>query len=401
METTIEQVAAAIARGTRVLLLVRHAERPRISNEDRTFGASLPLTAAGERMSRDFGAKLRAAVRGADVQFRASPLRRTVMTAERIAEGMGIDPGPIATDARIGNAGAFVASERELWECFRDTKFFAHMQEYFRDGVQRGFNPLAAATDAYEDYVLSRFTAQTGIFTTHDVFVASFLHGRGVETHFSEANWPRFLDAAAIFPDADGARRYAFVRAGLSDRICGVDTGAAREPVVLASGSPRRAKILAAHGVAFTVVKTDAPEVSDSRDPVRTVRENARAKGAAAHARRVLSADTIVWCAGRIYGKPRDLSEAKEFLRALSGRTHTVFTGVAFDGDVRVVESRVTFRDLSEAVIDDYLARVNPLDRAGAYDIDASGEMLVAGYTGSYENIMGLPLEPLRDWGIL
>lgn len=222
METTIEQVAAAIARGTRVLLLVRHAERPRISNEDRTFGASLPLTAAGERMSRDFGAKLRAAVRGADVQFRASPLRRTVMTAERIAEGMGIDPGPIATDARIGNAGAFVASEREMWECFRDTKFFEHMGEYFRDGVQRGFHPLAEATRAYEEYVVSRFSAQVGIFTTHDVFVASFLHGKGVETQFSEANWPRFLDAAGIVFAADGTRRTVFVRAGLSDRICGV-----------------------------------------------------------------------------------------------------------------------------------------------------------------------------------
>ena len=177
--------------------------------------------------------------------------------------------------------------------------------------------------------------------------------------------------------------------------------GAAREPIILASGSPRRAKILADLGVAFTVVRTDAPEVSYPHDPERTVRENARAKGAAAHARRVLSADTIVWCAGRIYGKPRDRNEAKEFLRELSGRTHTVFTGVAFDGDVKVVESHVTFRRLSDALIDAYVARVNPVDRAGAYDIDESGDLLVERYAGSYENIMGLPVAPLRAWGIL
>ena len=128
--------------------------------------------------------------------------------------------------------------------------------------------------------------------------------------------------------------------------------------LILASGSPRRAKILADLGVAFTVVKTDAPEVSYPHDPERTVRENALAKGAAAHARRVLSADTIVWYGNRIYGKPRDLDEAKEFLRELSGRTHTVFTGIAFDGDVKVVRSDVTFRPLTDALIDDYVARV-------------------------------------------
>lgn len=175
--------------------------------------------------------------------------------------------------------------------------------------------------------------------------------------------------------------------------------------LILASGSPRRAKILRDLGVAFEVVKTDAPEVSHPGDPERTVRENALAKGAALRStglptRHVLSADTIVWLDGRIYGKPRDLAEAKAFLRELSGRTHAVFTGVAYDGEARVVRSDVTFRPLSEETIDAYVAKVNPLDRAGAYDIDACGELLVASYTGTYENIMGLPVEPLKEWGI-
>ena len=171
--------------------------------------------------------------------------------------------------------------------------------------------------------------------------------------------------------------------------------------ITLASGSPRRAKILRDLGVEFDVVKTDAPEASYPHDPERTVRENALAKGAAAAPRtRVLSADTIVWFGGRIYGKPRDLEEAKEFLRELSGKVHTVFTGVAFDGDVRVVRSDVKFRRLSDADIEEYVARVRPTDRAGAYDIDESGDLIVESYTGSYENIMGLPTEPLREWGI-
>ena len=190
------------------------------------------------------------------------------------------------------------------------------------------------------------------------------------------------------------------------------------KPLILASGSPRRAKILRDLGVAFEVVKTEAPEVSIPHDPVHTVTENACAKLHAAVAatsaaapvgmegRAILAADTIVWFNNRIYGKPRDLAEAKEFLRELSGQTHVVFTGVAFhaeDGTEQTVcvESHVTFRALSEEMIEEYVARVHPTDRAGAYDIDESGDLIVASYTGSYENIMGLPVEPLRDFGIL
>ena len=203
------------------------------------------------------------------------------------------------------------------------------------------------------------------------------------------------------------------------------------KPLILASGSPRRAKILRDLGVEFEVVKTEAPEVSIPHDPVRTVTENACAKLRAAvfpcgrlgeaalpAGRAILAADTIVWFDNRIYGKPQDLEEAKEFLRELSGQTHVVFTGVAFwngkgegalgtsckgEGALATacVRSEVTFRRLSEEMIEEYVARVHPTDRAGAYDIDEEGDLIVASYTGSYENIMGLPVEPLRDFGIL
>lgn len=188
----------------------------------------------------------------------------------------------------------------------------------------------------------------------------------------------------------------------MSDAILSNAPGGERgERCILASGSPRRAKILADLGVAFDVVKSDAPEVSFPDDPERTVRENALAKGAAVAAfpesagRRMISADTIVWMDGKIYGKPRDLAEAKLFLRELSGKTHRVYTGVAIDGKARAYASEVTFKELSDAAIDEYVRLVNPIDRAGAYDIDEHGDMIIARWTGSYENIMGLPKEAL------
>ena len=189
--------------------------------------------------------------------------------------------------------------------------------------------------------------------------------------------------------------------------------------LILASGSPRRAKILRDLGVDFEIVKTEAAEVSIPHDPVRTVTTNACAKLRAYGRAPALAADTIVWFNNRIYGKPRDLAEAKDFLRELSGQTHVVFTGIAYVGPsvapapssplkspappilTACACSHVTFRSLSPAAIDEYVARVHPLDRAGAYDIDESGDLIVASYTGEYENIMGLPVEPLRRFGII
>jgi septum formation protein len=172
--------------------------------------------------------------------------------------------------------------------------------------------------------------------------------------------------------------------------------------------------------MAFDVVKTDAPEVSLPHDPEGTVLANARAKLLACGRAPALAADTIVWFAGKIYGKPRDLAEAKAFLRELSGNTHIVFTGVAYLASsspltfhpspftlhpspvlTACARSEVHFRALSDATIDEYIARVRPLDRAGAYDIDESGDLIVDSYTGEYENIMGLPVEPLRRFGII
>ncbi|MDB6093339.1 MAG: maf [Verrucomicrobia bacterium] len=117
----------------------------------------------------------------------------------------------------------------------------------------------------------------------------------------------------------------------------------------------------------------------------------------------VLGADTTVFIDRQVLNKPRDLAEARAMLRQLSGRTHTVFTGVALrrqrDG-LRVadgVSSQVTFKVFDDAVIDAYFKLVNPLDKAGAYGIQEGRELIIAGWEGSFTNIMGLPMEATKQ----
>lgn len=217
----LDAVREELSRGNRVLLLVRHAERPHIDHEDPTFGESLPITENGQRMCEDFGRLMKGA--SDDVQFRASPLRRTVMSARHIARGMGLGDAEIPEDSAIGNGSAFVADVHEVWELFRDHHFFEHMGEYFQTGKARGFAACEAAGEAYERYVLSHFRGKFGIYLTHDVFVAAYLCAKGVKSDWNESDWPCFLDAAMIVLEPSGQRRYAFVRAGLSDRAIGVD----------------------------------------------------------------------------------------------------------------------------------------------------------------------------------
>lgn len=216
---SFEEVKAELKKGNKVLLLVRHAERTKINNDDPTFGENIPITENGIKMCREFGKKIED-VRE-KVEWRASPLRRTVMTAEEIAFGMGLQKPKIIEDDLVGNGSAFFEDRYKVFKLFQDHRFFEHMLEYFESGKQVGFNELKSAAEAYETYVMSRFEGRFGIFTTHDVFVAAFLEGKSAY-RFTIETWPRFLDAAAIIVSPDGIRRYELFRAGLSKDICGV-----------------------------------------------------------------------------------------------------------------------------------------------------------------------------------
>jgi septum formation protein len=179
------------------------------------------------------------------------------------------------------------------------------------------------------------------------------------------------------------------------------------KPVILASASPRRKEILSLLGFPFTVLPSHISEDIDmmSDDFGAYARELASRKTAAVaedfgdHI--VIGADTIVVHEGKHYPKPASPAQAKTFLQELSGKTHTVITGVGvyMGGTLRVfsVETAVTFRDLDDVLIDAYVESGDPMDKAGGYGIQTAGALLVEKIDGDYFNVMGLPIAKLTE----
>ena len=218
-EMTIEELIGEIRNGARVALMLRHAERPKMDPDDPSFGDALELTYDGTRTARKLGAMLKEFAD--DVQFAASPLTRTRMTAECIAAGMGVADPEIPTDELLGNGSFYYDDPAEVLEVFKPKNFFPACIEYFRTAHQRGFRELYAATDEFEKWIDARRRKRLFLISTHDLYIAAFLYARKVG-EFSKENWTRFLDGGAIIDGADGTRRYALVRTGLSTGIVGV-----------------------------------------------------------------------------------------------------------------------------------------------------------------------------------
>jgi septum formation protein len=211
--------------------------------------------------------------------------------------------------------------------------------------------------------------------------------------------------------------------------------------ITLASASPRRRELLGYLGLAFRTAASDAEEL-DHPPPEElsralpaldlppldhpTLRAWRKADAACAHAPRdgIIGADTIVVLDGVAINKPADAADARRMLRLLSGRAHTVYTGLCVlvpqpeeggTGDagpsdrrprsvvlgpwsvfLDLVATEVLFRDLSDAAIDAYVATGEPLDKAGAYGAQGRGALLIASVAGSYTNVVGLPLVNLH-----
>lgn len=177
-------------------------------------------------------------------------------------------------------------------------------------------------------------------------------------------------------------------------------------PLLLASSSPRRRELLGQTGLAFTVVVPEAEELQfEHLTATELCQLNAyrKARAVAKHHPDaiVLGADTLVYLENHRFGKPATRSEAAGMLRILQGRTHMVSTGVCLihlrghRERVFVDTTHVSFHPLNDPSIDAYLAKVNPLDKAGGYAIQEHGEMIVAGIEGSLSNVIGLPTERL------
>ena len=185
--------------------------------------------------------------------------------------------------------------------------------------------------------------------------------------------------------------------------------------LVLASASPRRSELLKQLGIPFEVIPATAEEIAPKYlSPHEVCQVNAHRKArvvARQHAEAlVLGADTVVALGLSIFGKPKDITNARDMLRALSGKTHQVITGIALmqlatqRERLFAVSTTVVFRKLSAAQINEYVAKVHTLDKAGAYAIQEHGEMIVEKINGSFSNVVGLPLEQLeaelREWQV-
>jgi septum formation protein len=189
-----------------------------------------------------------------------------------------------------------------------------------------------------------------------------------------------------------------------------------RPRFILASGSPRRRELLSEAGYEFEVV---APPVDEVAHGWLTIREltiwNAARKAARVSRMMpdsvVLAADTLVTIDRKVLGKPRDLEEAVRILRRLSGRAHEVWTAVRINHAARGRAhsfhemSRVHFRELNDRAIRDYLRKIDPLDKAGAYAAQGYGTEIIERIEGSYSNVVGLPMErtarALQAFGIV
>ncbi len=172
--------------------------------------------------------------------------------------------------------------------------------------------------------------------------------------------------------------------------------------LILASASPRRRALLTAKGYDFEVIDALVVESQNTNFSIAELTAaNATHKALiVARARPdaiVLAADTLVALDGKIIGKPSDYAQARIILRRLCGRTHQVCTAVYVAGTKGFAcfteVSHVRFRRLSDEAIDSYLAKINPLDKAGAYAAQKEGREIIATIRGSISNVIGLPME--------
>lgn len=173
--------------------------------------------------------------------------------------------------------------------------------------------------------------------------------------------------------------------------------------IVLASGSPRRRELLQMLGVPDLKICPAVGEEKTAPDlgPGETVCALSRAKAEEVAAKFgsddvIIAADTIVWCDGKVFGKPHTEENAEKMLSALSGRAHEVYTGITVIKGEKIISeaecTRVRFRPLEKDEITAYIASGEPMDKAGAYGIQGKASLFAEGIEGDYFNVMGLPL---------
>lgn len=210
-------VEAALRRGDRVAIVVRHAERPPLEKDDPTFGERLPITRQGQVAADAFGFVLKEFSVGCDCRVHSCRMKRCRMTAQAISAA--IDPagsGGYLLDDILGGASLYFGDVSERMALADRGDYRRSLNEYFENGRQKGFSDLAEATDRFEEYLWNGHpqlsSAPLHVYVTHDINVGCFLAGRKVVTAFDDSSWPHFLDAAVAFFSAEGRVRYGYMR---------------------------------------------------------------------------------------------------------------------------------------------------------------------------------------------
>lgn len=180
------------------------------------------------------------------------------------------------------------------------------------------------------------------------------------------------------------------------------------QKIILASGSPRRREIFKKLGINFQYVTSNIEEKFDEslsvyEQVVKLATIKAYKVANIYDEAFIVGADTVVYLENKIIGKPKDIVDAKNILKFLSGKMHEVITGVAIvNKREKLIErfyekTEVYFRKLNDALIDWYIDTDEPMDKAGAYGIQGAGSLLVEKIYGDYDNVVGLPVGKLLE----
>lgn len=183
--------------------------------------------------------------------------------------------------------------------------------------------------------------------------------------------------------------------------------------IILASASPRRSELLKKHSIYFTVLVSDADETNLGNTPKAIAEQNAYLKAKAVYDSLenkeniiVIGADTVVALDNVIYGKPKDKADAINMLKTLSGREHSVITGVAIIKNEAGVcsllkpseETLVKFKSLTDVEIEEYVSTEEPYDKAGSYALQGEAKKFVEYVKGDSENVIGLPAGKIKKY---
>ncbi len=204
----LEVLRQTLAQGGWLTLLMRHAERPPLDPTDTSFGMQLPITETGRETAVRLGRRMRDVLQPQRVALYAGETLRTIQTAECMHMGLfGGKEVEVRHEPVLGGASPFFGSLEERMALIAEGRYLDRLNDYYREGEQRGYRPLRLAAQEMENRLLALAGEGTGltIAVTHDVNVASFLAGWGLLSSFTMESWPHYLDAAVILRLKDGS----------------------------------------------------------------------------------------------------------------------------------------------------------------------------------------------------